>query len=392
MQSKGNCIYDLQNLPKQYVIVDTETTGVDSRSRIIQIAALKIDDGQIVDRYSSLLHSVSHIPPLITKLTGITDDMLKTAPSPEKVMQEFIDFVEDRCVVAHNAIFDITKICSACADYLNYTFTNNYYDTLYLARHVITGIENYKLVTICKALEIENVQAHRADVDCEALFGCFIKMMDMPELIDNCPYPSQIRRRRSNDIQTISKKKVCNNALGDLSDILKVRQEYDYSALWLSRELSYWLDEYSEITEFPYYNTVYMTVSTMLEDGEISDEENKELFDLIEHLYSPASEIFNCTLDDIDTYDGKKICVTGEFKDIARARIESILLEHGATLQKKVTSKTDYLIVGSKGSSAWSGGNYGTKIQNALDIIAKGYDVKIMDEDVFLQSIKETVK
>lgn len=386
MQLKGNCIHDLQCLPNQYVIVDTETTGLDPRSKIIQIAALKIDNGNIVDRYSSLLRSVSHIPSSISKLTGITDDMLRTAPSPEKVMQEFIDFVGERCIVAHNAVFDMTKICSACTDYLNYTFRNDYFDTLYLARHVIADVENYKLATLCKVLEIENTQAHRADADCEALFGCFIKMIDMPELLNNCSKPSQIRHRHKND----SKKKVCNNALGDLSALLKDHKENGYPAKWLSYILSCWLDEYSEITEFPYYNKVYMTVSALLEDGEISKEEYKELFELIEHLYSPDSEIFNCTSDDIDTYNGKKICVTGEFKNIARARVESILLEYDATIQNNVTSKTDYLIVGSKGSAAWSCGNYGSKIQKAMDFIAKGHDVKIMDEDLFMESIKET--
>ena len=384
---KGNRIYELADLPKEYVIVDTETTGIGDNSRILQISALHIVDGNITDRFNSYVRSVSHVPRNITELTGITDEIIESAPMPEEVLKVFGEFVGKNCVVAHNATFDINKLYDAYQDYLNYTFNNDYYDTLYLARHTLSNLENYKLQTICSFLNVDCGESHHADSDCEALYNCMLKMINIPEIYDD-NQTTNINVNHGNSHHAhgdANMRSICNEAMRSLKQ--KVIYDYHLDNNYNIFSLSNWLDYYKEISECEYYDDIYERVSTIIIDGRISEEEYDDLISLINNLYHPDSEIYNCFAEDINTYNGKNVCVTGEFENIARARVESILISHGAAIKNTPTSKTDYVIVGSKGSAAWSCGNYGSKIKKALDLIQSGKNIGIISEETFLKTI-----
>ena len=383
---KGNRIYELADLPKEYVIVDTETTGLGDNNRILQISALHIVDGNITDRFNSYVRSVSHVSRNITELTGITDEIIASAPMPEEVLKDFLEFVGKNCVVAHNVTFDINKLYDAYQDYLNYTFDNDYYDTLYLARHALSNLENYKLQTICSFLQVDCGDSHHADSDCKALYDCMLKMINMPVIYNNDPIINASVTHGGSHHGHTTMKSICNEAMRSLKE--KVIDYYDFeNNNYNIFSLSNWLDYYKEISECEYYDDIYERVSAIIIDGKISEEEYNDLISLINDLYHPDDEIFNCFAEDIDTYNGKNVCVTGEFENIARARVESILISLGAVIKNTPTSKTDYVIVGSKGSSAWSCGNYGSKIKKALDLIQNGKNIGIISEETFLKTI-----
>lgn len=146
-----------------YVVVDTETTGVNpSADSIIEVSAIKVCNNQIADTFTSLIRIDRPLPDKITKLTGITDEMLAAAPDASIVIPEFLDFVGDLPLVAHNAHFDINFLYDASVTHGDHPLSNDFVDTLPLCRRAYPNLKDHKLTTITSYLQIQNDQAHRA--------------------------------------------------------------------------------------------------------------------------------------------------------------------------------------------------------------------------------------
>ncbi|PAE16439.1 PolC-type DNA polymerase III [Virgibacillus sp. 7505] len=158
------------NLEKAtYIVFDVETTGLSaSYDKIIELAAVKFHDGEIVDRFERFANPHQKLSQTIIDLTGITDDMLVDAPEIEDVLNDFNAWMGDDVLVAHNASFDM--------GFLNQGFkriglekaSNAVIDTLELARFLFPQLKNHRLNTLCKFLDIELTQHHRAIYDTEA--------------------------------------------------------------------------------------------------------------------------------------------------------------------------------------------------------------------------------
>lgn len=146
---------------------DFETTGLDRSSKVIEIGAVKVKDGYMVARYSSLVDPGIEISPLITSITGITNEMVEGAPSIEQLIPSFYEFTEGLPLVAHNAAFDCRFLeRDSCA--VGYHFDNDVFDTLGFARKVLPGLSSYKLTVLTDLLGIPQGDAHRAWCDAEA--------------------------------------------------------------------------------------------------------------------------------------------------------------------------------------------------------------------------------
>lgn len=160
-----------------FVVFDIETTGFSSvYDKIIEIGAVKIKNGTIVDRFSSFINPEVKIPYKINELTGITDDMVKDAETIDKVLPKFMEFVKDSVLVAHNANFDTSFIRKNCND-LNLEFKYGIMDTVLLAKYLFPQLNKYKLNIIAKHLGISLENHHRAVDDAKAtadiLLICF---------------------------------------------------------------------------------------------------------------------------------------------------------------------------------------------------------------------------
>ena len=169
-----------QSLRGEFVVFDLETTGFSSaRDRIIEIGAVKVIDGNIVDRFSTFVNPKRPIPFRIEKLTGIKDAMVMDAPQIEEVLPRFLEFSKDAVMVAHNAGFDIGFIrANAARMGIDTDFT--VVDTVSLARVLLPSLGRYKLDTVAKTLKISLENHHRAvdDAECTALiFQKFVKML-----------------------------------------------------------------------------------------------------------------------------------------------------------------------------------------------------------------------
>ena len=168
-----------QPLDSSFVVFDIETTGFSPvRNNITEIGAVKVKNGQIVDRFSTFVNPREPIPYNIVKLTNITDDMVKDAPVIEDVLPQFRDFVDDSILVAHNARFD-TSFIFEFASRQNIVFDDTFVDTVELARDLLPHLPKYKLDVVCNDLGVSLEGHHRAVNDAEATAECFIKLMDM---------------------------------------------------------------------------------------------------------------------------------------------------------------------------------------------------------------------
>lgn len=162
-----------------YVVFDVETTGLSAvYNTIIELAAVKIKDGEVIDKFESFVNPHTPISALITNLTGITDDMVKDAPNVAEVVKDYYDWIGDSILVAHNASFDMGFLYAAYKQAGLPNITYPVIDTLELARLLHPEMGNHRLNTLAKKYNIELTQHHRAIFDAEATGFLFLKLLE----------------------------------------------------------------------------------------------------------------------------------------------------------------------------------------------------------------------
>ena len=168
-----------QSLDEKYVVFDIETTGFSPvTNRIIEIGAVKVEHGEITERFSTFVNPQVPIPFHIEKLTSINDSMVMDADTIEVVLPQFLEFVGDAILVAHNANFDVSFIKeNAKRQGIPVDFT--YVDTVGIARALLTGQSKYTLDAVAKTLGISLENHHRAVDDAECTAEIFVKFIDM---------------------------------------------------------------------------------------------------------------------------------------------------------------------------------------------------------------------
>ena len=176
-----------QSLDHTCVVFDIETTGFSPlKNRIIEIGAVRVEEGRIVDKFSSFVNPDVPIPFEIEKLTGINDNMVLDAPKIDRVLPEFLEFCRGAVMVAHNAGFDISFI-KENARQQGLEFNPTVLDTVSLARVLLPNLNRFKLDTVAKELKINLANHHRAVDDAGAtaeIFVRFIKMLKERDIFD----------------------------------------------------------------------------------------------------------------------------------------------------------------------------------------------------------------
>ena len=205
---KGKSIIEI---PDDYTVIDIETTGYDCvYDSIIEISALRVRDKQAVDSFSSLVKPTKffefgsydkradeddyyddsspafrhlssttgyyYVLDFITKLTGITIEMLDDAPEPRDVIPEFLSFVGNDILVGHNTNFDINFLYDAALSENCGTLKNNFVDTLRFSRKLFPDMDHHRLSDTAAKCAVSYENAHRALSDCKITFECFEKM------------------------------------------------------------------------------------------------------------------------------------------------------------------------------------------------------------------------
>lgn len=150
-----------------YTLVDIETTGLDPEyDSIIEIGAVKVSDNKIVDEYSTLVNPLCGIDSFIESLTGITNEMLDTAPVIEDILSDFRDFVKDDIIIGHNINFDINFLYDIFPQILKEDLTNDFICTMRLSRRTFKELKSHKMSVLIDYLKLPDRNHHRAMQDC----------------------------------------------------------------------------------------------------------------------------------------------------------------------------------------------------------------------------------
>lgn len=205
-QLKNECIFDSNDIFDEFVVIDFETTGLDSiDDRIIEIGALKYKNGKIIDEYSTLVNPEISIPNKIHVLTGICDIDVKGKPVISECIGKLIDFIDDLPIVAHNADFDINFLL-ANSFYVKRHVTSKYkIDTVKLSRKIFKGLPNHKLSTIKKHLNLD-LDSHRASSDCQVCGEIYLRYCEKKEKIEQ-----EKIKNKENKIKKATSKNIINS-------------------------------------------------------------------------------------------------------------------------------------------------------------------------------------
>lgn len=167
----------LVGFPDEYVVVDTETTGLSPGiDSIIEFGAVRYRNHEVIDTFSTLVkpdsyysewsdNGIQYISPFISSLTHITNEMLDTAPVMEDVLPEFLSFVKDSYIVGHNVNFDVNFIYDTSMKYSYPAFTNSFIDTLRMSKMLLPHLPHHRLQDLAFLYNVDYSHAHRAIED-----------------------------------------------------------------------------------------------------------------------------------------------------------------------------------------------------------------------------------
>jgi DNA polymerase-3 subunit epsilon len=168
--SRGRSLFEWEN---DFMVIDIETTGlVPDYDEIIELSALRVRNNNIVDSYSALVKPNYEIDDFITKLTGISNDMLSNEKSIRDVITDYYDFIGSDILVGHNLSFDLEFINKNLEKLKRPLLLNDYIDTLRLSRKIVKETQNHRLITLTNYFKIDN-PTHRGLADCHSAFHLY---------------------------------------------------------------------------------------------------------------------------------------------------------------------------------------------------------------------------
>ena len=382
-EQKGRRLSEFRN---DYIVIDLETTDRNiNYAEIIEIGAIKVIAGEVVSTFSTLVKPEFEIPASATAINGITNEMVKDAPSIKDVIIPFIEFVGDSVLLGHNiTTFDINILYDCLESIYGIPLTNDFIDTLYVSRSVCLDLCNHKLGTISQFFELNIEGEHRALYDCYLTHYCYMALRDKAERegisLNRVRNNSQKRQRRKQEFSDETR------ALQELQGFLKgitadgvVSQE----EFWA---LKGWMEDHIQLAGNYPFDVVMATLDKVLEDGTIERAELDELMTLYQKFTAPVEAAEH---EVISSLEGVHCCVTGDFNYGERSEVKRFIESHGGICDDNVKKATQYVIVGSNGSDAWKHGNYGGKIKRAMELQEKGVTVNIISEEDFFKEIGE---
>ena len=193
---------------KSYVCFDLETTGLDPLyNEIIEIGALKVRDGKVAERFMEFIHPQEEISPMITNLTGITNEMVANARPADAVISDFLEFCEDDVLIGHNVGFDYSFMKSGASN-LGLTFEKFGIDTFKIAQRTLKSLPSKSLSSLCEYYQIENKAAHRAYYDALATAKLYQTLAHYFENEDPSLFKPQLLTYKIKKVQPATAKQV----------------------------------------------------------------------------------------------------------------------------------------------------------------------------------------
>ncbi len=195
------------------IALDLETTGLNPRTdQILEIGAVRIENGNVTDTYSVFVNPGKHIPEFITGLTGITDEMVRDGLSQEEAVQGLIAFCRDADLLGHNILFDFSFLKQKAAGF-GCCFEKNGIDTLQIAKKFLPDLPSRSLGALCSHYQIAQEKQHRAFEDAVSAYRLFVRMKEEFEgASPGAFWPKQLIYQVKKDSPiTISQKRYLND-------------------------------------------------------------------------------------------------------------------------------------------------------------------------------------
>lgn len=357
-----------------YIILDLETSSLDVHScDILEVGAIKIKDGKIIDSFSSLVRPVSDINQEALNVNKLDLSELETAPADDVVIPDFFRFLGNNEIKGYNIDRFDWPILKRYALKYNYPLDNLVDDILLLARQKLHFLPNRNLSTVASYLQIDSSKAHRAIEDCEITLNAYLKILTHPDVE---------RTNKTRKYNTRFRDE--NNKLNELSALLMgITADGELSedeAMFLDK----WLKDHNDLKGNYPYDRIFLALGNALEDGILEKHEIDELLKLFNDFIE--GKITSEVVDKISIV-GKAFVLTGDFSRGPRNKVTEELKALGGIPRSGVSSKTDYVIVGELGSGDWISGHYGTKIKKAKELQSQGKDIKIISETDFFANL-----
>lgn len=174
---KGKSTIDLLS---DYIIFDIETTWLDSSyDEVIEIGAIKVKNNKIVSKFNSLVKPKNEIDEYITELTGITNEMVKDAPTIEEILPDFMNYIGNDILIGHNVNFDINFIYDNLYRNKFDVLTNDFIDTMRISRKLLPELPHHRLIDLAKYFKIDSTNNHRSLKDCEITMNVYENLKEI---------------------------------------------------------------------------------------------------------------------------------------------------------------------------------------------------------------------
>ncbi len=361
-----------------YSFIDVETPNK-RNDTICSIGVIKTDTtGRILDSLDTLVNPEAMFSSFNIGIHGILPEDVKNAPTfYELWKQNLSHLISDSVIVAHNAQFDLTVLSKSLVRASVPVPDFDYVCTIDFGGSVLNGFESCKLDDMCRAIGYRFDNHHNAFADTEACMNIFWKAVEAAGCL---PQPSKYSfklkytpyKTNENSFTYCDKTKALQYLKDYMEKAVADNQITTDEALGIQELIS----DNDDLSKEASLSLISNMLQNYLEDGWIDDNESQALLNEFSYYLDPLSAD-----DGLVEFAGKNFMLTGDFNHGGKDEVADYIIQMGGTMLKSVTKSCHYLVVGGRGSDAWSFGNYGNKVKKAMGWKAKGTSIKIISEN-----------
>lgn len=368
-----------------FVSIDVETPNSKNDS-ICSFGMNFVDENGYINSLYTLVNPESYFSGTNTNIHGFSEKDVSDSPLFPELWESVSKYFEECVIIGHRVTFDLTCIHKAILKYKLSGSNVTYIDTYDIAKALPLSFSDYKLTTLCNYFNIPIENHHNALDDSQAALLLFFTITDKYDV-----ELSQFVKHRDLSKKIYASKKASKNvsysnvttALQELKDILsQITADgiVDDSEISI---LNIWLKHHEELRGNYPFDDIEKSVKKALRRKAVTETDRKDLFDLFDNFVNPLKN--NLNQPSKIQIEGCLICLSGNFREMTKAELSSLLEKRGAMVKNNVVQNLNYLIVGGLGNEQWALGNYGTKVKKALQFINRGFDIKIIGEDDFMK-------
>ena len=367
-----------------FVSIDVETPN-NKNDSICSFGMNFVDENGYINSLYSLVDPETYFSSTNTSIHGISEKDVADAPTFPVLWESISQYFEEAIIIGHQVSFDLNCIHKAISKHKIKSSNVTYIDTYDIAKSLPLSFSDYKLTTLCDYFEIPIENHHNALEDSKAALFLFFTMtekydIDLSGYVKHCDFSKPMITKNPKQKVTYSNITLALQELKDILTQITADGIVDDSEIAV---LSIWIRHHESLRGNYPFDDIEKATKKALRKKAITEEDRKQLFDLFKEFVNPLGNKSNQPQS--IKIQGSLICLSGNFKEMSKAKLTSLLEERGAIMKNNVVQSLDYLVVGGLGNEQWALGNYGTKVKKALGFINRGFDIKIVGEEDFMK-------